>query len=68
MLFGRYNFGWDYEINKYNFLTASVGFGIRNMTNRQDGLSTDTYNEEALISSTLSDVVVTTFQTTWMST
>ncbi|EMS33999.1 TonB-dependent receptor [Mariniradius saccharolyticus AK6] len=58
MLFGRYNFGWDYEINKYNFLTASVGFGIRNMTNRQDGLSTDTYNEEALISSTLSDVVV----------
>lgn len=58
MMFGRYNFGWDYEINKFNFLTASVSFGLRNMSNRQDGLLTETFIEEELVSSLLRDVNV----------
>ncbi|MCH6199401.1 TonB-dependent receptor [Aquiflexum sp. LQ15W] len=56
MLFGRYNLGWDYEINKFNFLTASVSYGVRNMRNRQDGLLTNTFLEDVLQSSLLRDV------------
>jgi outer membrane receptor protein involved in Fe transport len=40
-LFGRYSFGWDYDINKYNFLSASVQLGVRNGTNYQDDLATN---------------------------
>ncbi len=58
MMFGRYNFGWDYEINKYNFMTASVSFGLRNMKNLQDGLATETFAEDVLLNSTLMDVNV----------
>ncbi|MBD2715131.1 TonB-dependent receptor [Microvirga sp. STR05] len=39
-LFGRYSLGWDYDINKYNFLSASVQLGLRNGTNYQDNQST----------------------------
>lgn len=35
-LFGRYNLGVDYEIDKYNFLTAAVNFGIRNRSSYED--------------------------------
>src|SRR5690606_2643794 len=35
-LFGRYNFGVDYEINEYNFLTGAVNFGIRNRRSDED--------------------------------
>lgn len=58
MLFGRYNLGWDYELNKYNFLTASVSVGLRNMRNRQEGLFTETFIEDALVSALLRDVNV----------
>ncbi|MCH7399637.1 TonB-dependent receptor [Belliella sp. DSM 107340] len=58
MLFGRYNLGWDYELNKYNFLTASVSVGVRNMRNRQDGLLTETFVEDMLESALLRDVNV----------
>ncbi len=34
-IFGRYNFGVDYEINDKNFLTGAVNFGIRNSENWQ---------------------------------
>ena len=37
-VFGRYSLGWDYDINKYNFLSASVQLGLRNGTNYQDDL------------------------------
>lgn len=56
MMFGRYNFGWDYEINKFNFMTTSVSFGLRNMRTNQDDLYTETYLEDLLDSITLSDV------------
>lgn len=39
-LFGNYNLGWDYDINKYNSLTASVRLGARNGRNFQDDLFT----------------------------
>jgi outer membrane receptor protein involved in Fe transport len=42
-LFGRYNFGMDFEINKYNFLTGAVNFGIRNSKNVQENFLTQNY-------------------------
>ena len=42
-LFGRYNFGVDYEIDKYNFLTAAVNFGIRNRSSYQDDFLTQNF-------------------------
>lgn len=54
-LMGRYNLGWDYDINKYNVLTAGVRFGVRNANSYQDGLSTQRFENSALISSSLRD-------------
>ncbi|MBM3167712.1 MAG: TonB-dependent receptor [Bacteroidetes bacterium] len=34
-IFGRYNFGVDYEIDDKNFITGAVNFGIRNSENWQ---------------------------------
>jgi len=56
MMFGRYNFGWDYEINKFNFMTTSVSFGLRNMRMQQDDLYTETYIEDMLVNELLRDV------------
>ncbi len=39
-LFGNYTFGWDYDINDKNFITASVRLGARNGKNYQDNLET----------------------------
>jgi outer membrane receptor protein involved in Fe transport len=58
-LFGNYNFGWDYDINKYNSLTASVRFGARNGRNFQDDLLTQGYNSSgALMTNSLRNVDV----------
>lgn len=35
-LFGRYTLGWDYDINKHNYMAASIRYGVRNGTNYQD--------------------------------
>lgn len=43
-IMGRYQLGWDYDINKSNSLAASVRFGVRNANNYQDNLLTRTYN------------------------
>lgn len=56
MMFGRYNFGWDYEINEFNFMTTSVSFGLRNMKMNQDDLTTETYVEDVLVSELLRNV------------
>lgn len=37
-LFGNYQLGFDWDINKYNSITSSVRFGVRNGNNWQDGL------------------------------
>lgn len=56
MLMGRYNLGWDYEFNKYNWISASVSFGMFNFRNKQDNLLSETYMEEVLINSLLRQV------------
>lgn len=56
-LMGRYQLGWDYDINKYNSLTASARYGVRNGSNYQDGLFSQTYNNlNVLTASTFTDV------------
>lgn len=55
-LFGHYNFGWDYDINKNNSLIASVRFGARNGHNYQDGLFSETYRDGILDTATVKDV------------
>ena len=37
-LFGNYQLGFDWDINKYNSITSNVRFGVRNGNNWQDGL------------------------------
>lgn len=57
-IFGRYQFGWDYDINKKNFLSSSVQFGLRNNKVFQDDLLTQTYLNDSLENSSLRDVRV----------
>jgi len=57
-LFGNYNLGWDYDINKKNSLVASVRFGTRNGRNFQDAMLTQSFNNDALISSSLQNIDV----------
>ena len=54
-LFGNYNLGWDYDIDKKNVLAASVRFGVRNNTTFQDGLITERYFNDVLTSSSLAN-------------
>ncbi|MVM33705.1 TonB-dependent receptor [Spirosoma sp. HMF4905] len=42
-LFGNYQLGWDYTIDKNTSLTASVRYGARNGNATQNGLLTTTY-------------------------
>ncbi|MBX2897676.1 MAG: TonB-dependent receptor [Cyclobacteriaceae bacterium] len=55
-LFGNYNLGWDYDIDKKNSLAASVRFGVRNNQSFQDNLISQIYRNDALISNSLRDV------------
>ena len=42
-IFGRYTLGWDYDIDKFNSLQASVAYGTRSGQNYQDGLLRTSY-------------------------
>ncbi|MBO0931800.1 TonB-dependent receptor domain-containing protein [Fibrella aquatilis] len=42
-LFGQYQLGWDYDINKTTSLTTSIRYGARNQYNYQDKLTTTSY-------------------------
>ena len=57
-IFGNYNLGWDYDINKKNSVTASVRYGLRNNVNYQDALTTLTYQNTSInpLSASLRDV------------
>ncbi|MCI0750721.1 MAG: outer membrane beta-barrel family protein, partial [Flammeovirgaceae bacterium] len=55
-IFGRYQLGWDYDINKYNYMTASVRYGVRNFNNYQDDLSTVSFINDVENSRGLRDV------------
>lgn len=54
-LFGNYNLGWDYDIDKKNTLAASVRFGVRNNRTFQDDLTTQRYINNNLAVSTLAE-------------
>jgi len=56
-LFGHYNLGWDYDIDKKNSLAASVRFGVRNMNSWQDELTTERYSSGTLSETTIADVI-----------
>ena len=58
-LFGRYTLGWDYDINKYNSLAASVQYGVRNGRNYQNGLLTETFLNNSPTGRNTRDVSVT---------
>ena len=47
-IFGRYNFGVDYEIDKFNFITGAVNFGIRNSENWQENFMTQSFLNNVL--------------------
>jgi outer membrane receptor protein involved in Fe transport len=52
-LFGRYQFGWDYDINKNNNISASVRYGMRNGWNFQNDLTTNTTDRFGVESQTI---------------
>ncbi len=58
-LFGNTTFGWDYDIDKSNSLTASVKYGTRNGYNYQDNLLTQIYQSDIMTSSSLRNVNTT---------
>ncbi|HVD96867.1 MAG TPA: TonB-dependent receptor [Cytophagaceae bacterium] len=49
-LFGNYTLGWDYDINKNNALSSSVKYSFRNGNSYQDGLLTQNYINNILLS------------------
>lgn len=59
MLFGRYTLGLDYDINKKNWISASVQLGAFNFYSEQDALLTQTFQNEALLNSSVRDVDMT---------
>jgi outer membrane receptor protein involved in Fe transport len=64
--FGRYQFGWDYDINKNNFLNASVQFGFRNRKTFQDNLLSESYINDVIDRISLQDVNVSDLSARWM--
>ncbi len=55
-LFGNYQLGWDWDINKSNSVSASVRFGARNQSNFQDGLLTQIFRNNLLNSANTRNV------------
>ncbi len=53
---GTYTFGWDYDINKNNLVSASLRYGQRNQNAYQDNLLTNTYSHDSLTNTTLRNV------------
>src|SRR5690606_16039771 len=58
-LFGRYNLGLDYDINKNNFITTSVQYGLRNNNSLQNNFKSERYFNDALVGSDIRNVDVT---------
>lgn len=52
-MFGRYTLGLDYDINKNNFITSSVQFGLRNRDADQDNLLTRAFLDGTLLSESM---------------
>ena len=52
-LFGRYTLGLDYDINKNNFITSSIQFGLRDRDADQDNLLTQSFLGNTLLSESM---------------
>jgi outer membrane receptor protein involved in Fe transport len=52
----QYTLGWDYDINKYNSLSASLRYGQRSQNAYQDQLLTQMFIQDSLPKSSLKDV------------
>ncbi|MBD0259092.1 MAG: TonB-dependent receptor family protein [Cytophagales bacterium] len=57
-LMGRYTLGWDYDLDKHNYLNASVQYGTRNRHTFQDELLTQTFQDDVLTGGSLRNVNV----------
>ncbi len=57
-LFGHYNLGLEYDINKYNALSAGAKYSFRNTKTNQDDLFTQSYLNNTLTNSNLRNVDV----------
>lgn len=55
----NYNMGWDYDMDKNNFLNASVRYSQFNSHNYQDNLVSNFYNGSVLDSALLNQVQLT---------
>ena len=55
---GRYTFGWDYDINKNNFISSSVQYGLRNSNIFQNGLLIENFQNNSLINRSLRNAEV----------
>ena len=55
---GRYTFGWDYDINKNNFITSSVQYGLRNSNIFQNGLLIENFQNNGLLNRSLRNAEV----------
>ncbi len=55
-IFGNYNLGWDYDINKKNSMAASIRYGLRNNNSFQDNLTSQTFDNGNLLFSSLRNV------------
>ena len=57
---GRYNFGWDYTFNKYNFIGGGVNYRIFDSRNDQDDRRTEFTTTNGAASTTVEDVFTLT--------
>jgi outer membrane receptor protein involved in Fe transport len=55
--FGQYRFGWDYDIDKKNSITASFRYGVRNQTRYQDLLKNQQFLNTTLINTNTRNVI-----------
>ena len=53
---GNYTLGMDYDINKKNFISSSVRFGVRDQNDFQDGLLSQSFQNGTLLGTNLRNV------------
>lgn len=53
---GNYTLGMDYDIDKNNFISTSVRFGVRDENDFQDGLFSQSFQNETLLNANLRNV------------
>ncbi|MEY3450268.1 MAG: hypothetical protein RL711_93, partial [Bacteroidota bacterium] len=54
-IFGAYTLGWDYDINKKNYINSSVKYSFKNINLEQNELKTSTYQHSETKDSLLNE-------------